>query len=389
MAIVRARYNPYGGAERFVQRALAALAGRVATLGSGGPEPELELTVIARRWDAGRGDGEAVVPVRLLRVDPFYLGSAWRDWSFARGVRRLLARERFDLVQSHERIPGVALYRAGDGVHAEFLAQRARVLPAWRRAWLRASLHHRWVLRAERRMFTDPALRAVICNAEMVRDEIERHFGVPRERLHLIRNGVDAGRFAPADAAGRTAARAQWGVPDDAAVFAFVGSGFERKGLAVAIRALARLPAGAWLLVAGADRRRAAYEAIARRAGVAGRVQFLGPVADVRPVLHAADAFVQPALYDPLPNAALEALACGLPVITSTASGAAELIAPGRNGFVTDSLDVESVAAAMAALAQPGAAGAMRKAARAAVEPLSPERMARELIELYAKLAPH
>lgn len=375
VAIVRARYNPYGGAERFVQRALAALSAR-----------DLEVTVIARGWPRGEVEG---LPVRLelLKVDPFYVGSLWRDWSFARGVRRVLAARRFSVVQSHERIPGVALYRAGDGVHAEFLAQRCRALPRWRAALLRINPYHAYVLRAERRMFTDPALRAVICNSEMVRREIRDRFGVDPSRLHLVRNGVDSQRFRPASDAGRAAARAGFGLTADAAVFAFVGSGFERKGLGAAIRALARGRAGdATLLVAGTDRRTARYRALARRLGVAGRVHFLGGLADVRPVLHAADAFVLPTLYDPFPNAALEALACGLPLITSTGSGAAELVREGANGYVTDALDIDAIADAMRRLAEPAGRAQRAAAARACVEPLTLDAMAAQLVGIYQGL---
>ena len=82
IAVVRARYNPYGGAERFVQRAFAALAAQ-----------GVELTIVARDWPRGTQETQSgrdlagAVPLRFLRVDPFYLGSVWRDWSFARGVR--------------------------------------------------------------------------------------------------------------------------------------------------------------------------------------------------------------------------------------------------------------------------------------------------------------
>ena len=103
VAIVRQRYNPYGGAERFIERTLPALE-------RAGAEP----TLIARRaegWDARR----------VLAVDPFYLGSTWRDASFARAARAAWEAGGFDLVQSHERIPGCDIYRAGDGVHAEWL----------------------------------------------------------------------------------------------------------------------------------------------------------------------------------------------------------------------------------------------------------------------------
>ena len=376
VAIVRARYNPYGGAERFVQRALAALSAS-----------DVELTVVARSWPAS---GEANLPVRLryLKVDPFYLGSVWRDWSFARGVRRALARGGFQVVQSHERIAGLPVYRAGDGVHAEYLAQRRRALPRWRAALLRLNPYHAYVLAAERAMFTDPALRAVICNSEMVRGEIRERFGVDESRLHLIRNGVDTQRFRPPDDDERARARASLGVADGTTAFVFVGSGFERKGLGMAIRALALVAkrSDASLLVAGADRHAAHYRGLARALGVADRVRLLGGLDDVRPVLWAGDAFVLPTLYDPFPNAALEALACGLPTVTSAKSGAAELIRQGENGFVHDALDLQGLSGSMGALCDASRCASMAGAARGSAESLSLEALAGGLIALYRGL---
>lgn len=376
VAIVRARYNPFGGAERFAQRALAALSSR-----------GVELTVIARQWGE-TPPGEAARATHFVRVDPFYVGSLWRDWSFARGVHRALRDRRFAIVQSHERIPGLPIYRAGDGVHAEYLAQRARALPAWRRAWLAADPYHRYLLAVERRMFQHPRLRAVICNSEMVREEIRTRFGVDRSRLHLVRNGVDLQRFRPPSRAERDAAREWLGVASGGPVFAFVGSGFERKGLAGAIRAFARLDPrrDARLLVAGGDRRAGRYEALAARLGVGSRVRLLGGLDDVRPLLWAADAFVLPTLYDPFPNAALEALACGLPTLTSTRSGAAEVLREGVSGYVRDALDIEGLANAMAALSETAGQDAMRSAARESVAGLSLEAMAAALIALYERL---
>ena len=380
VAIVRARYNPFGGAERFVQRALAALAG-----------DGLEVTVVARRWRAP-ADGEASVPMRLLRVDPFHVGSLWRDWSFARGVHRALVGRHFDIVQSHERIPGLPVYRAGDGVHAEYLAQRRRTEPAWRAAMTALSPYHRYVLAAERAMFTHPALRAVICNSEMVRREIHARFGVPLERLHLVRNGVDLEHFRPPTPLERDAARATLEIGADRTVFAYVGSGFARKGLAAAIRALAALgpvpgsTVAPLLLVAGADRQLEWHRKLAERLGVGPRLRLLGGVEDVRPVLWAADAFVLPTLYDPFPNAALEALACGLPTVTSTRSGAAEFIREGVNGHVVDALDVSGLARALRALAAPDGRATRAAAARQSVAGLSLDALGAELLALYRSL---
>jgi len=362
VAIVRARYNPFGGAERFVQRALAALSAN-----------DLAVTVIARDWT--RGDAEGLpVPMRFLKVDPFYVGGIWRDWSFARGVRRAVAGGRFDIVQSHERIPGMPLYRAGDGVHA-----------------LALNPFHRYLLRTERAMFAHPALRAVICNSVMVRDEIVRYFGVDPARLHVIPNGIDLARFHPeVRQRHRAALRAQWGLDDNVPVFLMVGAGFERKGVAQAIAGLAAGPAAAHLVVVGHDKHQARYVALARRQGVAARVHFAGSQRDVLPWYGAADAFVLPTVYDPFPNAALEAWACGLPVITSTGCGAQEALAEGRNGWLVGVGDVAATARAMRtlvdALADPAQVARLRAAARAAAEPYSLNALGSALLGLYQSL---
>ena len=84
--------------------------------------------------------------------------------------------------------------------------------------------------------------------------------------------------------------------------------------------------------------------AAAARLGIADRVHFPGPQTDVKPFYGAADCFALPTLYDPFPNAALEALASGLPIIVSRQCGAAELVREGFNGFVVDALDVDALA---------------------------------------------
>jgi UDP-glucose:(heptosyl)LPS alpha-1,3-glucosyltransferase len=369
IALVRQRYTPYGGAERFVARALDALRSR-----------GMEVTLVSRRWE-----GEAAGPT--LRCDPFYLGSLWRDWSFARCVCRLLARQPFDLVQSHERLACCDIYRAGDGVHRVWLAQRARAAGWLARLALKLSPYHRYVLAAERRLFESPRLAAVICNSHMVREEILAHFAIAPEKLHVIYSGVDLAHFHPPSPEARRAARQRFGLAD-APVFLFLGSGYGRKGLATALAALTHLPREIRLLVVGRDRREGHYRRLAGRLGVADRVRFLGPLVEVLPCYHAADALVLPTLYDPFPNVALEALACGLPVITSPKCGAAEILEEGVTGYVRDALDGAGVAAAMAALLDPVRRAAMGEAARARAQSLDSETATRALIALYERLLP-
>jgi UDP-glucose:(heptosyl)LPS alpha-1,3-glucosyltransferase len=367
VAIVRGRYDPAGGAERFVQGALAALRAQGAS-----------VTIVARQWPDH--DGSAIL------LDPFHIGSTWRDRAFARAACAELARRRFDLVQSHERIACCDVYRAGDGVHAQWLEERARVRGPLARLATRLSPHHRYLLAAERELFASPRLAAVICNSEMVRGEIAGRFGVDAAKLVLIRNAVDAARFHPGlRAEHRTEVREQLRLPRDARVALHVGSGFERKGVRALLEALARAPCAPCAIVAGRDKHSARYQALARRLGIEERVRFVGSVSDVRPYHAAADFFVLATLYDPQPNALLEAMASGLPVVTTRKCGGAELVAEGANGFVRDALDVAGIAEAMERL-DPGTAARLGEAARAAVLPYTPEAMAAEYVALYRRL---
>lgn len=369
LALLRQRYNPHGGAERFVARALDALAG------SG-----VSVTVFARDWESA-GSGE------LVRCDPFYAGRVWRDWSFARAACAAVASRQFDLVQAHERIACCDIYRAGDGVHAQWLENRGRALGSLARLGLRLNPYHLYTLAAERRLFASARLRAVICNSHMVAGEITRRFGVPGPRLHVIYNGVDLDRYHPRCKDGhRHLMRRRLGIPEDAVVFLFVGGGFERKGVPRLLQAFARLGnVPARLLVVGADRSEQAMRARAAALGIMSRVVFAGAQDDVLPWYGAADCLVLPTLYDPFPNVALEAMACGLPVLTSTSCGAAELIEEGRQGFVCDALDVQALTARMQCMTA-DACAAMGPQARERSLEFSLAAMAERLIALYRSL---
>ena len=265
------------------------------------------------------------------------------------------------------------------------MQERARVqspLAAWA---TRNNPHHRYVLAAERALFASPRLRAVICNSEMVRREIFDRFGTPPERLVLIRNGVDGATFHPGlRDESRDAVRQQLDLPRDAMVVTHVGSGFERKGVATLLEAIARTRS-ACAIVVGRDKDARRYVARAARLGIRDRVRFVGAVSDVRPYYAAADVFMLASLYDPQPNAALEAMACGLPVLTTPKCGAAELLAEGVSGFIRDALDAAGFAAALDDLDR-DRARSMGQAARAAIEPCTPAAMAREYLALYERL---
>lgn len=375
IAIVRQRYNPFGGAERFVERALGALS-----------EQGSQVTLITRNWDGAPHEG-----FRQVTCDPPYsrlLGREARDRSFAQAVQVEWARGEYDITQSHERIPGCMIFRAGDGVHAAWLEHRASILSPLQRAVQKLSGFHRYLLKAEREMFAHSALRAVICNSQMVADEISCYYGVERERLHVIYNGVDTEDFHPSlREMHRTHWRSEMGIPQSVPLLLFVGSGFERKGLPQLLRAFSAMKIReAHLVVVGSDRKLRAMKSLASRLKVRERVLFTGGLSDVRPCYGAADAFVLPTLYDPCPNAALEALSSGLPIVTSRQCGASEWVKNDDTGWVVDALDERALRIALEDVCKRAGDMAFRAAARRSVEALSLAAMSTRLLALYRRL---
>nr|BAG69727.1 glycosyltransferase family 1 [uncultured bacterium] len=368
LAIVRQKYRPDGGAERFVSRALSALSNQ-----------DLELNVITREWQ-----GEKQDDWHIHICNPRKWGRISRERGFAHAARALWQEEQFDIVQSHERIPGCDIYRAGDGVHRRWLLQRTRILPGWRSQLLLRDRYHRYVMGAEREMYQAPELKAVICNAAMIKQEIIDDFGVAADKIHVIYNSIDSNRFVPAQSAQRFALRQQYGIPAEAVTLCFVGSGFERKGLAAAIRAIA--PTDRYLLVVGQDKAEKQYQALARTLGCHDRVLFCGVQKETLPFYQMADGLLLPTLYDPFPNVILEAMACGLPIITSTTCGGAEFVEQNSNGFVCDALDVQRLAEAVMSIPALEKDNNMGMNARHKVKEATPERLSSQLISLYHTL---
>lgn len=310
IALIRQNYTPNGGAERYAQ----AIAQGMAARGH-------EVHLLARSWPVAGAAG-----CHFRRVPTVNFSSSLRTLSFALACRRLLAREKFDLVFSLERTLDQDVYRAGDGCHREWLARRAPHRAHLRRAGELFNLHHRLVCGLERRIFSPRHTRLVIANSRRGRDEIIRHFGFPDDRIRVIYNGVDCERFRP-PATARSGREVR---------LLFVGSSFERKGLPFAIAALSRLPEHFTLHIAGKGDA-SKHLRLAGALGVEHRVRYLGFNLDTARLLQTADLLVHPAIYEPFANVCLEALASGVPVVTSRISGISEILEHGRDGAVVES----------------------------------------------------
>jgi UDP-glucose:(heptosyl)LPS alpha-1,3-glucosyltransferase len=319
IALVRQRYFAFGGAERYLDE----LARQLLARGH-------EVHLFANEWNEAPGAPRLI----FHRVPVLRATSGGRALSFALNCRRLLRQESCDRIFSVDRTLWQDVYRASGGCHREYLIQRLRHAPHWKRATIWFNPLHRIMLWLERRVYSRRNTGIVIANSVLRKEEIVRHYGFPADRIHVVFNGVDGERFRFTP---RETRRDQF-------VLLFVGSGFRGKGLAYCVRALAKLPANVVLRVVGKGKP-GSYERLARKLGVASRLSFTGTVTDMPAVYAASDLLVLPAVYEAFANVCLEAMACGLPVVTSRINGASEVIEPGINGaIIEEPSDVDALA---------------------------------------------
>ena len=228
------------------------------------------------------------------------------------------SREHCDVLLSLERVWRCDVYRAGDGVHRAWLQRRNEIAGPLQKFSRFFNRKHSAALDLEESLFANRRAARVIANSRMVQDEIVRFYGYPAEQIDIVYNGLPLELFRnqPEGAPAR-----------NEIVVLFVGSGWERKGLRFAVDAVEAQGGKMKLLVAGrGDSTKFSSHA----------TQFLGVAEDMSSVYRGADIFLLPTIYDPFSNACLEALAAGLPVITTKANGFSEIIESGRHGTIVD-----------------------------------------------------
>ncbi|HEY3663468.1 MAG TPA: glycosyltransferase family 4 protein [Chthoniobacterales bacterium] len=304
IGLVRRGHSETGGAEAYLKRLARGLSesGHTTRLFSDAAWP-------AREWPWG--------PITRLRGE-----TAPR---FADELEKIKPREYCDLLLSLERVWQCDVYRAGDGIHQAWMRRRDAASSIFRRWARHFNAKHHDALELERALFRGGA-RRVIANSEMVKREATEFYGYPAEQIDVVPNGVPLADFRP-DPEARTLRRKILRLRDDEIAVLFVGSGWERKGLRHAIEAVNSLGGNFRLFVAGRGRGRK----------VDGRaVQRLGAVRDLPALYAASDIFLLPTLYDPFSNACLEALATGLPVITTRDNGFSEIIEHRVHGSIID-----------------------------------------------------
>jgi UDP-glucose:(heptosyl)LPS alpha-1,3-glucosyltransferase len=314
IVFVRRGYSPTGGAEAYLKR-----------LARGVIEAGHDVHLVATNdWPDGEWPFGSIT--HLSSKSPV---------EFASELERMRAQFRFDVLFSLERVWSCDVYRAGDGVHRAWLERRRKFELPLKRFVRSLSSKHQDLLRLEQSLFSGGNTKRVIAGSQMVKDEIINLYGYPADKIDIVRNGVPLEKFR-FDPELCEKSREKLNLKPDQIALLFAGSGWERKGLLFAIEAAALCKDHKMrLLVAGRGNARL-YKTRRLRFWREEPVQFLGEVADMLRVYAAADIFILPTIYDPFSNACLEALACGLPVITTRSNGFSEIIENGVHGSIVD-----------------------------------------------------
>ncbi len=245
----------------------------------------------------------------------------------------------------------------------------------------------------EKRLLTKAHPPIVLCLSDYVKQSVRAFYPLPDHKLATLFNAVDLQKFDPAARPqARAEMRSQYQISESTTLAVMVAQDFARKGLAEALRALAvvrQANVDMKLLVVGSGDV-TFYKRLATRSGVGGHVIFAGRSDDVYAAYAAADLFVLPTRHDPCSLVVLEALAMGVPVISTRQNGATEIMTDGVHGSVLPTAtDIPSLAAAMQKWADPAARASAREACLALRPRLSYETHLDELLAIYDRAPGH
>ena len=349
-----------------------------------------EVHLYACRWDAAALPGS----MRYHKLEVPTGMRFRRPWRFGRAVEAELAKNRHDVSVGFDKTWGQDVLYPQGGLHAaSAVHNRGKHSSAFLRS---AASVAKWFdpaarsfAKLERKQYLGDDRPIVVVNSNMVRRHFDEFYGIGPEKLRVVRSAIDPTRFAPEDRAERRSAeRASWGIANETAVGLFVAMNYRLKGLAPLIRALARVPRDVNLKLAIVGHPKfGRYEKLSASLGVRDRLLFLGFRAVPKDAYFAADFLVHPTFYDPCSLVVLEALACGLPIITTRYNGASELLTP-SNGFVIDDPhDSAALADALIRISDPAYRATASVAARVAADAWTFEHHYAALMQVFAEAA--
>ncbi len=309
IAILKSRLSFLGGLERYAIAIAQAFARR-------GCNVEILTT----------GDTLDIPHVKVNSLKEPSFSSIASIYSFDKAASQWLQTHHYDAVFGLDRNINQTHYRAGNGMHLSFLKQRHPKFLSRCLSYLNPK--NQLILTKEKKLFQNPNLKVLFVNSKMIRDEILSHYQIDSNKIKVVHNGVDFKKYV-FDHSSQVEMQLRLSLDPSSHQFLFIGNGYQRKGLTLLLEALAKLNHSAFeLSVIGHDKNIAAYKLLAKKLKLKKKIHFFGPQQNLLPFYQAADCLVLPTRYDPFANVTIEAVACGLYVITTEQNGAKEVLDP-------------------------------------------------------------
>ncbi len=372
IALIQKKFSSHkGGAEQYAVN----LAGALMRQGH-------EVTVFANQWNGAIAHGPKFQYVPIIKGPSFL-----QTISFVRNTQKALSKGNYDIVHSLARVFPQDVYRMSDGIYRYWLMVKEE--NRLKRLMNFFSLRHLAILWVEKQIFAKGNYHRIIANSQLCKGHAVQYYHVDPAQVTAIHNGVDFDRFNPrVRFVHREKLRKSYNIAKRDVVILFVAMNFRRKGLIPLLKAIGNLPDSyrVKLLVVGKGKTEH-FTKIALKLGIARDVIFAGPASKTEEYYGAADFFVLPTYYDPFANVCLEALACGLPVVTTRANGASELIEHGKNGFVVNKPDdIKELSEAIIKLINPKLRNSMAENAFESVKHLTIEKHVRKVCRVYDEI---
>jgi UDP-glucose:(heptosyl)LPS alpha-1,3-glucosyltransferase len=313
-----------------------------------------EVHLVGQSWD-GLPQGAVFHQISKL---PKVVPSSLRILHFAFRHRSIVRKLRTDIVLGFGSTIEMNVYQSHGGVHffSSLRKIRAEANPFTRLVKTMLtflspkSLVRSWIESAPFRMKNRPVIIAI---SDMLRDDICQRYALTQEDVELVYNGVDLDKFAKdRDLDSRKVLRRDLGFEPDSVLFLFMAYDFRKKGVKYLIQAAARLRnkvgSKSFGVVVVGSKPSPALLSLVDGMDLGSIVIFRGPTQNPETYYNGCDVFVLPTFYDACSLVVFEAMASGLPAITTRHNGASGIISDGRDGMVLeDPLDVAKMATAM------------------------------------------
>jgi UDP-glucose:(heptosyl)LPS alpha-1,3-glucosyltransferase len=347
-----------------------------------------EVHFFGHSWD---GEPEAAIfhPIRQL---PKWVPPSLRIFDFALQHRKLVGQDAFDIILGFGNTIEMNVYQSHGGVHytsniKKLGAVRSPLIRVIKTLLLFATPKYHARAYIESSAFRRPNHPTIVAISGMVRDDMSRYFRVPKDEIKLVYNGVDVKRFGAAvDPAEGTELRQRLGF-DREVLFLFMAYDFKKKGVRFLVEAAAALRdrvGNAFGVVVVGGQPSPSLQRLAHKLHVSDIIKFPGPTQTPELFYYACDAFVLPTFYDACSLVVFEAMAAGLPAITTVHNGAAGIIEDGVDGKVLyDPANIDEMARALEWLLDPDVLARASELARKKASEYTSDRNHRQMLAIF------